>query len=167
MKVEWICLSHHNERPSECRIDTIVIHSMWAKEAAEAENQLSVVECIGILDREQVSSHYTIGCQGDLFQHVAEERRAWHAGVSVMPNDGRENVNNFSIGIELIGREGEPFSNKQYEALKTLIGDILERHHIVNYVGHDEIAPGRKFDPGPLFDWNRLLNDLGGKKKLA
>lgn len=113
-----------------------------------------------------VSAHYTIARDGTVARLVAENDRAWHAGKSVMPNDGREGVNAFSIGIELMAShpDDDPtvvtfedaYTEAQYAALNALIADICSRHNITSVVGHDEIAPGRKTDPGPLFQWERV-----------
>lgn len=150
-------LPHFDERPAGVSIDTIVIHSMCAPEAGDP---CSALECIDLLDRCKVAAHYLIGRGGEVYQTVEEEKRAWHAGVSRMPADGRENVNHFSLGIELVGPEGLKFTDAQYESLAALCGEICARHAIRYLVGHDHIAPGRKADPGPAFDWSRLRDAL-------
>jgi len=89
-----------------------------------------------------------------LLQFVSTEMRAWHAGVSSWK--GRERCNDFSIGIELEGCDTQPFEVAQYERLAVLIQTLRERYSIEAVVGHSDIAPGRKTDPGPYFEWDRL-----------
>jgi N-acetylmuramoyl-L-alanine amidase len=104
----------------------------------------------------EVSAHYLIEGQGKVFQLVAETDRAWHAGVGEWR--GRADINSRSIGIELDNRGDHPFSHVQMTALETLLRQILPRWGIApaNVIGHSDMAPGRKFDPGPHFDWARL-----------
>ncbi|MCB9030767.1 MAG: 1,6-anhydro-N-acetylmuramyl-L-alanine amidase AmpD [Deltaproteobacteria bacterium] len=147
-----------NDRPKSQEVDTIVIHSMFAQ-FVEPELQFDPDICIATLDQESVSAHYVISREGEIYQLVDEELRAWHAGVSQMP-DLRENVNDFSLGIELIGSPESGFTDLQYEALIRLTINVCSRHKIKHFVGHDQIAPGRKTDPGANFDWNRYLSAL-------
>ena len=104
----------------------------------------------------KVSSHFLISRSGSLIQFVPIDKRAWHAGKSNY--QGRENCNDFSIGIELEGCDSEEFTSAQYESLSNLISHISADLKInkKNIVGHNEIAPGRKTDPGPYFDWDLL-----------
>lgn len=106
----------------------------------------------------QVSAHFFIQRDGCLWQFVSCDQRAWHAGVSSYR--GRANCNDDSIGIELEGLDGEPFEVAQYAALDALCASLLQRYPIAHIAGHEHIAPGRKPDPGPGFDWNRLQDDL-------
>jgi len=107
----------------------------------------------------QVSAHFYIGRNGDLWQFVSCDQRAWHAGVSSY--QGRENCNDFSIGIELEGLEGDLFEQSQYEALLALIPAIAQHYPINGIAGHEHIAPGRKADPGSGFEWPLLQRALG------
>lgn len=107
----------------------------------------------------EVSAHFLIRRDGELLQFVPVHERAWHAGRSCWR--GRENVNDFSVGIELEGLEGERFEEAQYlrlaallRALRSTLPDMTE------VAGHEHVAPGRKLDPGPGFDWARLRCDL-------
>ena len=102
----------------------------------------------------RVSAHFLIRRDGELIQCVSCDDRAWHAGVSSW--NGRERCNDFSIGIELEGCDDLPFESSQYAALKSLIEVLRQRYPLVAIVGHSDIAPGRKTDPGPCFDWLRL-----------
>jgi AmpD protein len=101
----------------------------------------------------RVSSHFLIRRGGEVVQYVPCELRAWHAGQSSWK--GRERCNDFSIGIELEGADDVPFSEHQYESLATLTGAIFEKYGELDVAGHSDIAPGRKTDPGPFFDWPR------------
>ncbi len=101
----------------------------------------------------RVSAHFLIGRNGDVTQFVSTNARAWHAGVSVF--EDREKCNAFSIGIELEGTDFLPFASEQYEALAMLTHALRVRHPLRNVMGHEHIAPGRKTDPGPFFDWVR------------
>jgi N-acetylmuramoyl-L-alanine amidase len=114
----------------------------------------------------QVSAHYLIDEDGAVWSLVAEDRRAWHAGVSSWR--GRSDVNDASIGIELVNPGHEfgyrPFPDAQMAALEMLCRDILARHAIParHVLGHSDVAPARKQDPGELFDWPRLARaDIG------
>lgn len=101
-----------------------------------------------------VSAHFLVRRDGALTQFVSCDARAWHAGVSAWR--GRENCNDFSIGIELEGLEGECFEPAQYAALAALVDQIAARYPIEGIAGHEHVAPGRKHDPGANFDWRRL-----------
>lgn len=108
----------------------------------------------------EVSAHYCIDEDGTLYRLVPEDKRAWHAGVSIWK--GETDINSHSIGIELVNPGHEwgyrPFTEAQYEALIPLLQDIMARYGIppANVLGHSDVAPGRKTDPGELFDWARL-----------
>ena len=102
----------------------------------------------------EVSAHFLIRRDGELLQFVSCDARAWHAGASSWR--GRSDCNDFSIGIELEGLEGETFDSPQYIALAVLLGALRLHYPIAAVVGHEHVAPGRKKDPGPGFDWKRL-----------
>ena len=104
----------------------------------------------------KVSSHFLIRRDGQLLQFVSCLDRAWHAGASTW--QGRERCNDFSVGIELEGSDFEAFEDAQYLTLTSLITGIHQRYVIQDIVGHSDIAPGRKTDPGPYFDWDKLAN---------
>lgn len=105
----------------------------------------------------RVSSHFVIRRDGALEQFVSCESRAWHAGVSSF--FGRERCNDFSIGIELEGADANLFEAAQYATLGALVESLVARYPIEALAGHSDIAPGRKTDPGPHFDWARLQRD--------
>lgn len=106
----------------------------------------------------KVSAHFFIRRDGSLIQFVPCGLRAWHAGVSRW--QGRERCNDFSVGIELEGSDDTPFTEAQYATLAPLADALKRRYPIRGVVGHSDIAPGRKTDPGPLFDWRRLDGDV-------
>ena len=106
----------------------------------------------------QVSSHFYIRRDGVLWQFVSADDRAWHAGVSCYR--GRDQCNDDSIGIELEGLEGDSFEDAQYTQLAHLCRDLRRQYPIAHVAGHEHIAPGRKQDPGPGFDWPRLKSAL-------
>lgn len=152
-------------RPEGATVDLVLIHSIslppgqYGGEAIERlfTNRLDwdahpYYEQIRGL---QVSAHFVVRRDGELLQFVSCDARAWHAGPSTWR--GRANCNDYSIGIELEGLEGERFEAAQYEALATLIADLAERYPIADVAGHEHVAPGRKFDPGTGFDWPRLI----------
>jgi AmpD protein len=102
----------------------------------------------------KVSAHFFIRRDGELIQFVSTHERAWHAGVSCWR--GNERCNDFSLGIELEGCESEGFEPAQYECLDALLRTLRDMYPIEGVVGHSDVAPGRKWDPGPHFDWGRL-----------
>jgi N-acetyl-anhydromuramyl-L-alanine amidase AmpD len=151
-------------------IDTVVIHyASGINVDPDRWDDPALVR--SIFTRYGVSAHYLIGRDGHVYKLVNEHDIAWHAGGSIMPgNDGRRNVNRFSIGIELIATATSGYTDAQYDALTQLIHGIRQRYPIRNLVGHDQIAGKRavqlglrkdvKPDPGPLFDWQRLRDAL-------
>lgn len=109
----------------------------------------------------QVSAHVLIDREGGLTQFVPFSRRAWHAGVSQW--EGRERCNDFSIGIELEGTDEDPFTSVQYIELARLVRWLRQHYPGIGpdaLTGHSDIAPGRKTDPGPCFDWARLQREI-------
>lgn len=124
-----------------------------------------------IFEAYKVSSHYAIARNGDIVRFVADEDRAYHAGTSTMPvpGDDRTGLNDFTIGIELMSSHPDlddevktpedAYTKEQYKALEDLMKYLCENHPIKYVVGHDEIAPGRKTDPGPLFQWDKIRNE--------
>ena len=105
-----------------------------------------------------VSSHFFIRRDGEVMQFVSSDERAWHAGQSSWR--GRDNCNDFSIGIELEGLEGETFEAPQYVALTAVLNGVRARYALRDVMGHEHVAPGRKIDPGPGFDWRALQTAL-------
>ena len=142
-----------DDRPGGMPIDMLVLHYTGMPTGEEALARLTNIE-------HEVSAHYLIEEDGRVFQLVPEAKRAWHAGVSYWR--GHKSLNARSIGIELVNPGHDfgyrPFPELQMMALETLALDILARHPIPprNVVGHSDIAPTRKNDPGELFDWRSL-----------
>ncbi|MEO6410594.1 MAG: 1,6-anhydro-N-acetylmuramyl-L-alanine amidase AmpD [Burkholderiaceae bacterium] len=163
------CVSPNAEpRPAGAEIDLLLIHSIslppgeYGGDAIERlfTNRLDwdahpyYARIRGL----RVSSHFVIRRDGELLQFVSCARRAWHAGESQWR--GRSNCNDFSIGIELEGLEGEQFEAAQYRALAELMQCLARRYPIRGVAGHEHVAPARKIDPGTGFDWPRLKHDL-------
>jgi AmpD protein len=111
-----------------------------------------------------VSSHFLVRRDGEILQFVSCDDRAWHAGPSHW--QGRDDCNDFSVGIELEGLEGETFDDAQYPALAGLLASLSLRYPIGAVAGHEHVAPGRKNDPGAGFEWARLRR-LAPSAKLA
>jgi N-acetyl-anhydromuramoyl-L-alanine amidase len=107
----------------------------------------------------RVSSHFFIRRDGSLVQFVPCSRRAWHAGVSSWR--GRTSCNDYSVGIELEGTDDRPYADPQYRMLARVARALRQRYPIRDMVGHSDVAPGRKTDPGPAFDWPHLGRLLG------
>jgi len=156
------------ERPNLAQIDLLVIHSIslppgvYGGPEIEAlfTNQLdwNAHPYFAQIRDMQVSSHFVIRRDGRLMQFVSCDKRAWHAGVSHYR--GRDNCNDDSIGIELEGLEGETFDAAQYDTLSVLCKELVKNYPIAHIAGHEDVAPGRKFDPGAGFDWQLLQEKL-------
>lgn len=142
-----------NDRPDDGVIDTLVMHYTGMRSADEALRRLCNPDS-------NVSSHYLVHEDGRVVMLVPEAKRAWHAGISCWR--GVSSLNDRSIGIEIVNPGHEfgyrPFPEEQMEAVSDLAFSIIERHKIParNVVGHSDIAPTRKEDPGELFNWQRL-----------
>jgi N-acetyl-anhydromuramoyl-L-alanine amidase len=157
-----------DERPPGSEVTLVVIHSIslppgeYGGDAVERLFTNRLEPTAHPYFREifemRVSSHYLIRRDGEPVQFVAPEMRAWHAGVSSWR--GRERCNDFSIGIELEGTEEDFFTDRQYAALEALIRSLQQKFAIRDIAAHSDIAPGRKTDPGPRFDWAGLLAAL-------
>lgn len=155
---------HFNERPDGVKPTLVVLHCISLPPGCFVTGD--VVELfLGTLDVTKdprladlaglrVSSHFFITRDGKVFQFVSCNDRAWHAGVSSLM--GRDNCNDYSVGIELEGSESEPFQKEQYAALLALLKALSRRYAIEAIVAHSDVAPGRKTDPGPYFDWQYL-----------
>jgi AmpD protein len=112
----------------------------------------------------KVSAHFLLRRDGRALQFVSADQRAWHAGVSQWR--GRDNCNDFSIGIELEGLEGQTFEPAQYTALSRLLQALMRRYPLRDLAGHEHVAPGRKRDPGPGFDWHAAAAQPGWPQGL-
>jgi N-acetylmuramoyl-L-alanine amidase len=144
---------NHDARPADTPIDTLVLHYTGMPTGAAALGRLCDASA-------KVSAHYVVEEDGRVFRLVAEDRRAWHAGIGYWR--GHRDINGRSIGIEIVNPGHEhgyrAFPTRQMAALRSLARDIMDRHPIParNVVAHSDVAPERKEDPGELFDWAYL-----------
>lgn len=160
-----------NERPPGEAVDLLVIHNISLPPGQYGGDEVEQFFCNRLDSRRhpyfrtiaglKVSAHLFVRRCGTLVQFVSVDRRAWHAGRSRF--DGRENCNDFSVGIELEGCDEQPYSEAQYRALVTCCTLLMKRFPGITedrIVGHVDIAPTRKTDPGPAFDWSQLRAGL-------
>ncbi len=165
--VTQIASRNCDERPQGCRISLIVVHNISLPPGEFGgpyisqlfTNQLNKNEHPYFTDIAQlkVSSHLLIRRDGEVIQYVPLHKRAWHAGASNYC--GENDCNDFSIGIELEGSDEIPYEALQYEKLAQLIIQLRQNYPDITkdaITGHSDIAPGRKTDPGPAFDWHHL-----------
>jgi AmpD protein len=156
---------HFNERPVHVRPELLVIHGISLPEGCfggQLVDDLFMGRLLGSVDPAhagltelRVSSHFVIWRNGGIRQYVGLADRAWHAGVSSF--QGRENCNDFSVGIELEGCDTRPYEPVQLQALVALMTALqLNQPTLTHVAGHCHIAPGRKTDPGPYFPWRDL-----------
>lgn len=161
-----------DERPGGCVPELIVIHSIslpprefggpWIEQLFTNRLEPDVHPYFERIHTLRVSAHVLIRRDGGLIQFVPFHRRAWHAGDSCYA--GRRACNDYSVGIELEGADDIPYEAGQYRALADLVQALLHTYPGLSaqrIAGHAEIAPGRKTDPGPAFDWARLRAALG------
>ena len=151
-------------RPRDCAVELIVIHGISLPPGCFGGPDVARLFMNTLCYEDdpyfehlrglRVSSHFLIRRDGALLQFVSCRERAWHAGVSNW--NGRTGCNDFSIGIELEGTDDVPYEDDQYRACRGLIAAIRRSYPITAVVGHSDIAPGRKTDPGPFFDWSKL-----------
>jgi AmpD protein len=163
--------SPHFTKGRPCKVETLVIHYISCINT-NPDDPFNTTSCLKLLCEPiiqegqkpvKVSAHYMIDRQGEIYSLVNEEDTAWHAGASSLRGKSVKNsCNAFSIGIELVGTNSDKFTEEQYKALSNLAGEIIDRHDILseNIVGHCHIAPGRKIDPGAMFDWDRFYKEL-------
>ncbi len=167
--VRRVASPNHDARPPGDRISLLVVHNI-----SLPPGQFGGDAIIGLftntletgahpyfaqLEGLRVSAHFLVRRDGEIIQFVACGKRAWHAGVSSWL--GRERCNDFSIGIELEGDDYQPFTDAQYMALARLTRLLCRVYPISAIAGHSDIAPQRKTDPGPYFDWPRYLRSAG------
>ena len=161
-----------NDRADASDISLVVIHGIslppgqfgtgFAEALLANELDVDAHPALGDLAGVRVSSHLLISRRGRICQFVPFHRCAWHAGDSSYA--GRQGCNTFSIGIELEGTDVLPYTNSQYARLADVLNALFRNYPMLSpsrVVGHAEIAPGRKTDPGPAFDWPRLMRSLG------
>lgn len=155
-------------RPAGAAVDLVVVHSISLPPGRYGGDEVQRLFTNTLhwdahpyfksIEGMQVSSHFYVRRNGELWQFVSCDDRAWHAGVSHYR--GRANCNDDSVGIELEGLEGEPFEPAQYETLAGVCAAIAQHYPVQHIAGHEHVAPGRKGDPGAGFDWAVLQRHL-------
>jgi N-acetylmuramoyl-L-alanine amidase len=165
LSIKDLLSPNYDERPHGIKVDLLVFHYTGMPTAAEALSRLRDPSA-------KVSAHYFVNEEGSIYRLVPEDKQAWHAGISCW--NGKAALNENSIGIEIVNTGHEfgyrPFPQVQMDAVLALSQDILTRHVIdpKDIVGHSDIAPMRKTDPGELFDWKFLAkNNIGVWPKVA
>lgn len=170
--VRALCSPNCDERPPGADIDLLVVHGISLPPGEFGGQHIDRLFCNRLdpgahpffeqLHGLRVSAHVLVRRDGALTQYVPFTRRAWHAGASAF--QGRARCNDYSVGIELEGTDHTPYTDAQYEALGALAALLMTAYPAIDasrVVGHSHVAPGRKTDPGPAFDWARLLDRLG------
>lgn len=165
-RIRLVPSPNQDERPPGTQVSLAILHSISLPPGAYGGDAIERLFTNRLdpeahpyfreIHRMRVSAHFLIRRDGELVQFVPVERRAWHAGASSWR--GRQRCNDFSVGIELEGSEHAPFDDAQYGALI----ELLPRLSLREIAAHSDVAPGRKTDPGPHFDWPRLLSALAG-----
>jgi AmpD protein len=166
--VRRVASPNFDRRPPRTLIDLLVIHNISLPPDQFTGNGIldfftnqldhAAHPYYAQLKEVRVSSHFLIRRDGGIIQFVPCSARAWHAGVSNW--QGRTRCNDFSIGIELEGSDFVPFTDQQYQALLRLTRRLQRKYPIRSIAGHSDIAPGRKTDPGPFFDWPSFRSKL-------
>lgn len=162
--VRHVPSTHCNERPDNEAPSVLVIHNIslppgefggpWIDRLFTGTLPPDAHPYFADIAALKVAAHCLIRRDGEIVQYVPFDKRAWHAGISQF--EGRENCNDFSIGIELEGTDSEPYSEAQYRALQQVTLLLLQNYPVTpsRITGHSDIAPVRKTDPGPAFDWD-------------
>ncbi|NBI42349.1 1,6-anhydro-N-acetylmuramyl-L-alanine amidase AmpD [[Haemophilus] felis] len=162
---------HFDLRPDEQDISLLIIHYIslppeqfgkhYIDDFFQGKLDCNAHPYFAQLKDVRVSAHCLINRQGEITQYVNFNHRAWHAGASQF--EGREKCNDFSIGIELEGSNEQPFTEAQYESLTLLTKQIMQSYPNITakrIVGHCDVAPGRKSDPGQHFNWQKYLQSI-------
>ena len=183
-----VCLPHdhgmrflpspnYGERPDDSAIDLIVLHAI-SLPPGQFETEVVEAFFLGKLDTEEypelmelkgvrVSAHFVVDRKGGITQFVPLSKRAWHAGESSW--QGLDDCNNYSIGIEVIGDEVQPFTSLQYRETARLCRVLMQHFPLISrerIVGHQDVAPGRKWDPGEQWSWERFDRSFSHIRKL-
>ncbi|HEY3859161.1 MAG TPA: 1,6-anhydro-N-acetylmuramyl-L-alanine amidase AmpD [Gammaproteobacteria bacterium] len=169
---------HHDERPAGAAIDLLVIHSIslppgefggpWIEQLFLGTLPPNAHPYFKDIAGLKVAAHLLVRRDGSLLQFVPFHKRAWHAGASSY--QGREACNDFSIGIEIEGDDSTPYAAPQYPALACVSAALIQAYPGITtarIVGHSDIAPGRKTDPGPAFDWARYRDILASQPRAG
>ena len=161
---QFVASPNWDERPQDAEISLVVIHNISLPPGQYGSNNVAALFTNQLdpnahpyfagIYQNRVSAHFFIRREGELIQFVPCLQRAWHAGLSSW--QGRERCNDFSVGIELEGCDTDTFTEPQYEVLNRLLATLCQAYPITDIVGHSDIAPGRKTDPGPCFDWTKI-----------
>lgn len=177
----WLAGARHvpspncDERPEGVAVELVVVHNISLPPGQFGGD--GIVELFSnrldpaghpyyaTISELRVSAHFLIRRDGELLQFVPCARRAWHAGVSSW--HGRTRCNDFSLGIELEGTDDLPFTDAQYDRLNELLGELYDRYPIADVTGHSDVAPDRKTDPGPCFDWERVRRPGPGSRSRS
>lgn len=167
--VEWLPSPNFGERPAG-DVSLIVVHNIslppeefggdWVEKFFLNQLDAAVHPYFSTISGVQVSAHFYVRRDGRVIQFVGCDQRAWHAGSSQWCE--RDNCNDFSLGIELEGSDFQAFTAAQYADLWALIDALRQRYPIAAIAGHSDIAPGRKTDPGPFFDWAAVATRYPG-----
>lgn len=160
---------NHDDRPDNTSIELVVLHNIslppnqfggpYIQDFFQNKLDIEADPWFENIRDMKVSAHFLIRRTGQIIQFVSTLKRAWHAGVSEF--SGRERCNDFSLGIELEGSDYVPFTDKQYRELASLCQTLRLHHAITAVRGHEHIAPDRKTDPGPHFDWDKVAREHG------
>jgi len=175
-EIKYLPSPHLNQRPNHQPIDLIVLHTISLPDGEFSMQYISDF-FLGKLNTTahpnlkelksiQVSAHFVVARNGIITQFVPTEKRAWHAGESAWL--GREDCNDYSIGIEMVGDERTPFTPKQYTETARLCRSLMQRYPNMDktrIVGHQDIAPNRKWDPGKQWNWRRFRRSLAHIQK--
>ncbi|ASG67229.1 N-acetyl-anhydromuranmyl-L-alanine amidase [Francisella halioticida] len=166
-KANHIVSENFNQRPDNVDVSLVVIHCVSLPEGKYDNYNVeklftNSLDCkihksFHDLKGVKVSAHFYIKRNGEIIQFVSVDNRAWHAGLSNF--QGRQNCNDFSIGIEMQGSDKDFYTDKQYKQLNILLTDFKKAYPTFkNISGHENIAPGRKTDPGKYFEWSRVVD---------
>lgn len=171
LPAKQIASPFYNQRPAASKISLLVIHCISLPEGVYGGREIEqlftgCLDChahpsFAALEGLEVSAHCVIRRAGEVEQYVPFEKRAWHAGISCF--DGVPGCNDYAIGIELEGTDKTDYTEEQYRSLATLTRQLQQHYPAITQkriVGHSDIAPGRKTDPGVRFDWAYYLNLL-------
>lgn len=166
-EARWVPSPNFDERPAGALIDAVIVHGIslppgefggpWIEYLFTNRLDPAAHPYFRDIAHLRVSSHLLIRRRGELIQYVGFNQRAWHAGASCL--EGRERCNDFSIGIELEGTDDLPYEDAQYRQLGQVLQALMRTYPAIvpaRIVGHCDVAPGRKSDPGQAFDWPRL-----------
>jgi len=174
--IRFLASPHFNDRPEHTPIDLIVLHAISLPDGEFSPKHITDFFLGNIdekahasfkdLNKVRVSAHFVVGRDGNITQFVPIKKRAWHAGKSTWQN--KEDCNNYSIGIEIIGDERQPFTRKQYTETARLCRTLMQNYPIdkKRIVGHQDIAPTRKWDPGKQWGWSHFRRSLAHIKHL-